>query len=83
MMMTKEQLVAKRGLYEAKKVEIATMSYDEAIEAEIAEYRKSLIQKYEAMRSADMMKVNHYLTLLDELITEIDVEEVTTEPTSV
>lgn len=81
--MTKQQLIAKRVLYEAKKVEIETETYEEAINKEVEEYKTIVSKKYADIKAADTAKVNNYLDLLNELIAEAETLETETEQASV
>lgn len=73
--MTKEQLIAKRALYEAKKVELTLANNNEQIELKVAEYRQKLEAEFAEQKQTDMQKVNCYLELLDELIAEQEIVE--------
>lgn len=75
--MKREVLIAKKALYEAKKAEIATETYEAEISAELEAYKAQLVKKYEDIRKADEAKVNNYLELLDELLSEVDDVETT------
>ena len=70
--MRKQTLIAKKALYEAKKVELSLETYQTQIEAEVAAARKEIEAKYDALRQSDALKINCYLELLDELIAEAD-----------
>lgn len=82
-----QELVAKRALYEAKKVEIGLDSHENEIiekvkefrikkEQEILDYEKETRAAFDAQKLADETKVNNYLELLDELISEAKEREI-------
>ena len=73
--MTKETLMEKLAEYEASKQDLVSKTFSEEIEAEVAEYRKTVEAKYEAVKAEDLEKHDHYITLLKELITEAEQEE--------
>lgn len=73
--MTKEKLMEKLAEYEASKQDLVSKTFSEEIEAEVAEYRKTVEAKYEAVKAEDLEKHDHYITLLKELITEAEQEE--------
>lgn len=73
--MTKEKLMEKLAEYEASKQNLVSKTFSEEIEAEVAEYRKTVEAKYEAVKAEDLEKHDHYITLLKELITEAEQEE--------
>lgn len=73
--MTKEKLMEKLAEYEASKQDLVSKTFFEEIEAEVAEYRKTVEAKYEAVKAEDLEKHDHYITLLKELITEAEEEE--------
>lgn len=75
--MKREVLIAKKALYEAKKAEIATETYEAEISAELETYKAQLVKKYEDIRKADEAKADNYLELLDELLSEVDDVETT------
>lgn len=77
--MGKQALVAKKALYEAKKVELSLESYEAQIEAEVAAARKEIEAKYADIKAKDEVKINCYLELLDELIAEADDADASTE----
>lgn len=77
--MTKEKLMEKLAEYEASKQDLVSKTFSEEIEAEVAEYRKTVEAKYEAVKAEDLEKHDHYITLLKELITEAEQEELATE----
>lgn len=82
--MTGHQLIAKKQFYSAKKVELESLSYEEDVrikvslfreekEREILEYEQSVRKEFESQKDADLIKVNHYLELLDSLISESEL----------
>ena len=73
--MTKEKLMEKLAEYEASKQELIAKTFAEEIEAEVAEYRKTVEAKYEAIKAEDLEKHEHYIALLKELIAEAEEEE--------
>ena len=73
--MTKEKLMEKLAEYEASKQELIAKTFADEIEAEVAEYKKTVEAKYEAVKAEDLEKHDHYITLLKELITEAQQEE--------
>lgn len=73
--MTKEKLMEKLAEYEASKQELIAKTFAEEIEAEVAEYRKTVEAKYEAVKAEDLEKHEHYIALLKELIAEAEEEE--------
>ena len=73
--MTKEKLMEKLAEYEASKQDLVSKTFAEEIEAEVAEYRKTVEAKYEAIKAEDLEKHEHYITLLKELIAEAEQEE--------
>lgn len=73
--MTKEKLMEKLAEYEASKQDLVSKTFSEEIEAEVAEYRKTVEAKYEAVKAEDLEKHDHYIALLKELITEAEQEE--------
>lgn len=74
--MTKEKLIEKLAEYEASKQELIAKTFAEEIAAEVAEYKKTVEAKYEAIKAEDLEKHDHYIALLKELITEAEQEEV-------
>ena len=73
--MTKEKLMEKLAEYEASKQELIAKTFAEEIAAEVAEYKKTVEAKYEAIKSEDLEKHEHYIALLKELIAEAEEEE--------
>ena len=73
--MTKEKLMGKLAEYESSKQELIAKTFAEEIEAEVAEYRKTVEAKYEAVKAEDLEKHEHYIALLKELIAEAGEEE--------
>ena len=74
--MTKEKLMEKLAEYESSKQELIAKTFAEEIEAEVAEYRKTVEAKYEAVKAEDLEKHEHYIALLKELIAEAEQEEI-------
>ena len=77
--MTKEKLMEKLAEYEASKQELIAKTFADEIEAEVAEYKKTVEAKYEAVKAEDLEKHEHYIALLKELIAEAEEEEVSAE----
>lgn len=73
--MTKEKLMGKLAEYEASKEELIAKTFADEIEAEVAEYKKTVEAKYEAIKAEDLEKHEHYIALLKELIAEAEEEE--------
>lgn len=73
--MTKEKLMGKLAEYEASKQELVAKTFADEIEAEVAEYKKTVEAKYEAIKAEDLEKHEHYIALLKELIAEAEEEE--------
>lgn len=73
--MTKEKLMEKLAEYEASKQELIAKTFAEEIAAEVAEYKKTVEAKYEAIKAEDLEKHDHYIALLKELIAEAEQEE--------
>ena len=73
--MTKEKLMEKLAEYEASKQELIAKTFAEEIAAEVAEYKKTVEAKYEAIKAEDLEKHEHYIALLKELIAEAEEEE--------
>lgn len=73
--MTKEKLIEKLAEYEASKQELIAKTFADEIEAEVAEYKKTVEAKYEAVKAEDLEKHDHYISLLKELIAEAEQEE--------
>lgn len=73
--MTKEKLMEKLAEYEASKQELFSKTFADEIAAEVAEYKKTIEAKYEAIKAEDLEKHEHYITLLKELIAEAEQEE--------
>lgn len=73
--MTKEKLMEKLAEYEASKQELIAKTFADEIEAEVAEYKKTVEAKYEAIKAEDLEKHEHYIELLKELIAEAEEEE--------
>lgn len=73
--MTKGKLMEKLAEYEASKQELIAKTFAEEIEAEVAEYKKTVEAKYEAIKAEDLEKHEHYIALLKELIAEAEEEE--------
>ena len=73
--MTKEKLMEKLAEYEASKQELIAKTFADEIEAEVAEYKKTVEAKYEAVKAEDLEKHEHYIALLKELIAEAEEEE--------
>lgn len=73
--MTKEKLTEKLLDYEGKKETLSVETFAEEIDADVAEYKKTVVARYEAQKSADMEKLDHYISLLKELIAEAEEEE--------
>lgn len=74
--MTKEKLIEKLAEYEASKQELIAKTFAEEIAAEVAEYKKTVEAKYEAIKAEDLEKHEHYISLLKELIAEAEEEEI-------
>ena len=74
--MTKEKLMEKLAEYEASKQELIAKTFAEEIAAEVAEYKKTVEAKYEAIKAEDLEKHEHYIALLKELIAEAEEEEI-------
>lgn len=74
--MTKEKLMEKLAEYEASKQELIAKTFAEEIAAEVAEYKKTVEAKYEAIKAEDLEKHEHYISLLKELIAEAEEEEI-------
>lgn len=77
--MDKQALVAKKALYEAKKVELSLETYEAQIEAEVAAARKEIEAKYAEIKQKDEVKIDCYLELLTELIADADKTEASAE----
>ena len=77
--MTKEKLMEKLAEYEASKQKLVVKTFADEIEAEVAEYKKTVEAKYEAVKAEDLEKHEHYIALLKELIAEAEEEEVSAE----
>lgn len=73
--MTKKKLMEKLAEYEASKQELIAKTFADEIAAEVAEYRKTVEAKYEAIKAEDLEKHEHYIALLKELIAEAEEEE--------
>lgn len=73
--MTKGKLMEKLAEYEASKQELIAKTFADEIAAEVAEYRKTVEAKYEAVKAEDLEKHEHYIALLKELIAEAEEEE--------
>lgn len=73
--MTKEKLMERLAEYEASKQELVAKTFAEEIEAEVAEYKKTVEAKYEAIKAEDLEKHGHYISLLKELIEEAEIED--------
>ena len=73
--MTKGKLMEKLAEYEASKQELVAKTFADEIEAEVAEYKKTVEAKYEAIKAEDLEKHEHYIALLKELIAEAEEEE--------
>lgn len=73
--MTKEKLMEKLAEYEASKQELIAKTFADEIEAEVAEYKKTVEAKYEAVKAEDLEKHDHYISLLKELIAEAEQED--------
>ena len=74
--MTKEKLMEKLAEYEASKQDLVSKTFADEIAAEVAEYRKTVEAKYEAIKAEDLEKHDHYIALLKELIAEAEQEEI-------
>ena len=74
--MTKGKLMEKLAEYEASKQELIAKTFAEEIAAEVAEYKKTVEAKYEAIKAEDLEKHEHYISLLKELIAEAEEEEI-------
>lgn len=74
--MTKEKLMEKLAEYEASKQELMAKTFADEIAAEVAEYKKTVEAKYEAIKAEDLEKHEHYISLLKELIAEAEEEEI-------
>lgn len=61
--------------YEASKQELIAKTFADEIEAEVAEYKKTVEAKYAAVKAEDLEKHEHYIALLKELIAEAEEEE--------
>lgn len=75
--MTKAMLEEKLKAYETSKAELIAKTFATEIEADVDEYRKTVVAKYEAQKSADIEKHDHYIALLKDLIEEAELEEET------
>lgn len=73
--MTKEKLTEKLIDYESKKETLSANTFAAEIDAEVAEYKKTVVAKYEAQKNSDMEKLDHYISLLQDLISEAEEEE--------
>jgi molybdopterin/thiamine biosynthesis adenylyltransferase len=84
--MSKQELIAKKALYEAKKVELSLETHEEEIkeivdkfriqkEQEIIDFENEQRQLFANQKAADETKVNNYLELLDELIADATKKE--------
>ena len=73
--MTKEKLMEKLAEYEASKQELIAKTFADEIEAEVAEYKKTVEAKYAAVKAEDLEKHEHYISLLKELIAEAEQED--------
>jgi glutaredoxin 2 len=84
--MMKQELIAKKALYEAKKVELSIDSHETEIsekveafraqkEQEILDFEANLKLEFAAQKEADEKKIDNYLELLDELIEEATKQE--------
>lgn len=69
------KLVEKLDFYETSKIELDMKSYEEEIDKEVEAYREALVQKYEEIRKTDLLKITHYIDLLNDLIKEAEAEE--------
>lgn len=69
------KLVEKLDFYETSKIELDMKSYEEEIDKEVEAYRETLVQKYEEIRKTDLLKITHYIDLLNDLIKEGEAEE--------
>lgn len=73
--MTKEKLMEKLAEYEASKQELIVKTFADEIAAEVEEYRKTVEAKYEVIKTENLEKHEHYISLLKELIAETEQEE--------
>lgn len=74
--MTKEKLMEKLAEYEASKQELIVKTFADEIAAEVEEYRKTVEAKYEVIKTENLEKHEHYISLLKELIAEAEEEEI-------
>lgn len=89
--MTIEKLLEKKSYYQLKKSEIEQIDYSERVkveveefraekEKEIAEYEKTITSAYEAERGEELKACNHYIEVIDVLISDEKSEVVTEVP---
>lgn len=89
--MTKQELIAKKAYYEAKKVELSIETHDVEIKEKVDEFRAQKEQEilefeaktkaeFAAQKESDEKKVDNYLELLDELIVEATKQELVAQP---
>ncbi len=69
-------LEEKKQYYIDKLNEIKNEDYSAEIELKLSEYKLKLISEYENQRSADIEKINTYLELLNELLSDCEKEEI-------
>lgn len=76
MAMTEQQLIAKKTLYEAKKIEILDESHESEIAEKVQAYEKELRESISIQKTKDVAKIDSYLELLNALIEESRSEQI-------
>lgn len=73
----KNGLLAKRAECESALESAKARDYSPEIEAEVAAYKATVVEKYEKSRASEIQKQTHRLELLDELIEDENNKEAT------
>lgn len=81
--MKKEKLIEKIAGYEKERATIEANTYAAEIDAEVAEYKKTVVEKYAKKKADEIAKIDNYKTLLEMLVAEDEeAEKNATAPTT-
>lgn len=73
--MSTEKLKEKLAEYELEKEDIEANDFAKEIEEEVAAFRLEVEKKYAAKRQVELNKIDNYLFLLHELISDSEAED--------
>lgn len=80
--MSTEKLKEKLAEYELEKEDIEANDFAKEIEEEVAAFRLEVEKKYAAKRQVELNKIDNYLFLLHELISDSEEEDKVAEQTT-